>query len=208
MAPHHESLFKFSPKLRLGILASGVGSNFEALVKATRDSFLQAEISLLIVNNPNCGAVNKAISLGIPYQIIDHRSFPSRSEHEQQIINAFQKSDVEILVMAGWMRIVTSLLIKSYPDRIVNIHPSILPSFRGTNAIKQALKSGVKITGCSVHLVNEEVDSGPILVQVAVPILKEDNQESLSAKVRKQEHKSLPIGVAIAGKRWREANYG
>ncbi len=208
VSPNIESFTNFKPRLRLGIMASGVGTNLEALCQATKSNILQADIQVLIVNNPDCPAIEKALKYHIPYKVLDHRLFQKREHYDQQIIKELDSYDIEILVMAGWMRVVTSTLINHYNNRIVNIHPSLLPSFPGVNAIEQALEAKVKISGCTVHIVNEKVDSGPILVQSAVPISNQDDKRTLAPRIQKQEHKTLPIGVAIAGKRWRESNQG
>jgi len=199
----------FSPKLNLGVMASGEGTNFEALVKSTRNGELDANISLLIVNNQYCNAIDRAKKLHIPFLILDHKDYKSREELDIQIVNYFRINKVEGIIMAGWMRIVTQILINEFPDRIINIHPSLLPSFRGKNAIDQALKSGVRITGCSVHLVRPEVDSGPVLIQAAVPIYPGDNKEMLTQRIHNQEHSILSRGISIAASNWRRKNiYG
>ena len=186
-------------------MASGNGSNFEALVIASRNQVVKADISLLIVNNPNCEAIKRAKRLNIPFVFLNHKEFSSRIDYEKEIIKHLKNNQIEGVVMAGWMRIVSNRLIDAYPDRLINIHPSILPSFRGIDAIDQALKAKVKLTGCSVHLVEAEVDSGPILIQAAVPIYQTDNKESLSRRIQTQEHKILPMGVSIAGRIWRRS---
>lgn len=187
--------------LRLGVMASGEGSNFEALVEATRNQSLQASVDLLVVNHQHCGARSRAERLGIPWRWIDHRAFPSREALDDALIDAFRTVAVDLVVMAGWMRIVTPRLIEAFPDRLLNIHPSLLPSFRGLDAVGQALTSGVLITGCTVHLVRPEVDSGPILVQAAVPVLLGDDSTSLAARIHRQEHRILPLAVALAAQR-------
>ncbi|ABX08804.1 phosphoribosylglycinamide formyltransferase [Prochlorococcus marinus] len=203
-SPEVSQFYSFKPKIRLGVMASGSGTNFEALINAIKNSKLDAEIKCLVVNNSKCKAIEKAQKYNIPYVILDHRSFESRESLDREIIEYFESYKIEGIVMAGWMRIVTSTLINKYPNRLVNIHPSLLPSFPGNNAIKQALESGVKITGCSVHLVKEKVDSGPILIQSAVPIFESDNENILLRRVQKREHKILYVGVAIAARLWRE----
>lgn len=183
-------------------MASGEGSNFEALVDATRRQppALHAEVALLVVNNPGCGAQQRAERLGIPCQLIDHRRQPSRAALDAALITAFRQAQADLVVMAGWMRIVTPTLIAAFPDRLVNIHPSLLPSFRGIDAVGQALAAGVTLSGCSVHLVSEEVDAGRILVQAAVPVLAGDSRERLAARIQRQEHRILPLGVQLAAR--------
>lgn len=186
------------PILRLGVMASGAGSNFEALVQACAEGRLQAEVALLVVNNPGCGAQKKAERLAIPCQVHDHRSVASREALDRGLVAAFQAAAVDVVVMAGWMRVVTPTLIGAFPERLINIHPSLLPSFRGLDAVGQALAEGVTLAGCTAHLVCEEVDAGRILVQAAVPVLATDDHASLSARIRRQEHRILPLAVSLA----------
>ncbi len=193
------------PALRLGVLASGNGSNFEALVDACRQGRLRASVACLVVNREACGARQRASRLGIPCHRVDHRLHAERESLDRDLIGLFRKERVDLLVMAGWMRIVTPVLIAAYPDRIVNIHPSLLPSFRGLDAVGQALAAGVTLAGCTAHLVRAEVDAGPILVQAAVPVLEEDTRETLAARIQVQEHRILPLAVARAGERLKEA---
>ncbi len=187
-------------KLTLGVLASGNGSNFEAISKAIDKGILNASIALLIVNNNYCNAINRAKRLNIDFKIIDHMNFPSREKFDEQIALCFKQLNVDFIIMAGWMRIVTPTLINEYPRRILNIHPSLLPSFKGTNAIKQALNSGVKITGCTVHFVDLELDSGPIIMQAAVPIYEGDDEELILRRIQFQEHRILPFSINIVSK--------
>jgi phosphoribosylglycinamide formyltransferase-1 len=185
--------------LRLGVMASGEGSNFEALVESCRRGW--AEITLLVVNNDQCGAHRRAERLGIPTTLIDHRHYPKREDLDRALIHTFQQQQVDLVAMAGWMRIVTPLLIQAYPGRLINIHPSLLPSFPGIDGVGQALAAGVTLSGCTAHLVSEEVDAGEILVQAAVPVLKTDDHASLSARIHRQEHNILPLAVALAAQR-------
>lgn len=187
--------------LRLGVMASGEGSNFEALVEATRGGPLQASVVLLVVNKGDCGARSRAERLGIPCRWLDHRAFASREELDGALIREFQAAAVDLVVMAGWMRIVTSRLVEAFPDRLLNIHPSLLPSFKGLDAVGQALAAGVRISGCTVHLVRPEVDSGPILVQAAVPVAPGDDARTLAQRIHAQEHRILPLAVALAAQR-------
>jgi len=187
--------------LRLGVMASGQGSNFEALVLACRQGPLRAEVVQLVVNNPTCQARQRAERLGIGCLVLDHRELLVREELDGAVADAFATCDVDLVVMAGWMRIVTPVLIGAYRERLVNIHPSLLPSFRGLDAIGQALTAGVTLTGCTAHLVEEVVDAGPILVQAAVPVLDGDDHASLAARIQVQEHRILPYAVALAAQR-------
>jgi len=189
------------PLLRLGVMASGDGSNFEALVAACREGVLAAEVVLLVVNEASCGARRRAERLGIPCLLLDHRVHPSREALDEALVHAFRQAAADLVVMAGWMRIVTPVLIGAFPDRLLNIHPSLLPSFRGRDGIGAALAAGVTLAGCTAHLVVPEVDAGPILVQAAVPVLPGDDRASLHQRIRVQEHRILPLAVRIAAER-------
>lgn len=184
--------------LLLGIMASGNGSNFEAIATAIANQQLQAQIQVLIYNNPGAGVVERAARWGVPAVLLNHREFASREVLDQEIVRTLQQFQVEWVVMAGWMRRVTQVLIDAFPDRILNIHPSLLPSFPGIRAVEQAFHAGVKISGCTVHLVRLEVDSGPIIQQVAVPILPTDTVETLQARIQVQEHRIYPQAIALA----------
>ncbi|WP_041555436.1 phosphoribosylglycinamide formyltransferase [Nostoc sp. PCC 7524] len=187
--------------LKLGIMASGSGSNFEAVAQAIADGQLNAQIQVLIYNNPSAKVASKAADRGVEAVLLNHRAYKSRESFDQEIVNTLQEYDVDWLILAGWMRVVTSVLIDAFPQRIINIHPSLLPSFKGIHAVEQALDAGVKITGCTVHLVCLEVDSGPILMQAAVPILPDDTAETLHARIQVQEHRILPQAIALAATR-------
>ena len=190
----------FAPKIRLGVLASGNGSNFEYIIKSIQNKQLNAEISILIVNNPNCLAIKKAIKYKIPYVIINHRDCKSRFEHDMLVMRKLEDSSVELVVMAGWMRIVGEEIINNFKNRIINIHPSLLPSFKGIDAIQQALDKRVTITGCTVHYVQKEVDSGSIIIQAAVPLKQYDNKETLKKRIQNMEHVILPLAIAKVAK--------
>lgn len=181
--------------LSLGILASGRGSNFAAILTAIEQQRLQATVKVLIYNNPEAPVAQRADRWGIPKVLLNHRHFPQREDLDQAIVSALQTHEVNWVVMAGWMRIVTPVLINAYPQRMVNVHPSLLPAFKGLNAIEQALAAGVTIAGCTVHLVEREVDSGQILMQAAVPVLPEDTPHSLQARIQVQEHEILPAAL-------------
>ena len=190
--------------LRIGVMASGNGSNFEALAHAVDAGTLMAEISMLVVNNPGCGAQQRAQRLGVPCTVLDHRVLKEREHLDRTLVDCFRSAAVEVVVMAGWMRIVTPVLINGYSGRLVNIHPSLLPSFKGLDGIGQALAAGVKITGCSVHLVTAELDGGPILAQAAVPVWEGDDHASLSERVHQAEHRLLPEAISAMIPVWRQ----
>ena len=184
--------------IKLGIMASGSGTNFEAVAQAIADGKLNAEIMVLIYNNPQAQVRLRAEKWQIPTVLINHREYPQREELDRKIVITLQEYGVEWVVMAGWMRIVTQVLLDNFRDRVINIHPSLLPSFKGINAIEQALKAQVKITGCTVHLVSLEVDSGQIIMQSAVPVLPNDTLETLHARIQTQEHLILPQAISLA----------
>ena len=187
--------------LRLGVMASGSGTNFEALVNACDNGQLKARVVQLVVNNPGCGAQSRAERLGIPWNLLDHRSHASREALDQALVNCLRSRSVDLVVMAGWMRIVTPVLIQAFEGRLLNIHPSLLPSFKGIDAVGQALAAGVTLAGCTVHLVCEAVDAGEILMQAAVPVMADDDHASLSARIQAQEHRLLPAAVALLAQR-------
>jgi phosphoribosylglycinamide formyltransferase-1 len=189
--------FQRSP-LRLGVMASGSGSNLEAIAHAIAHGKLNAQIQVLVYNNPNAKVVERADRLKIPHVLLDHRSFADRMALDQAIVRVMRQHQVDWVIMAGWMRIVTPKLINAFPQQILNIHPSLLPSFKGSHAIEQALASGVTITGCTVHLVELAVDSGKILMQAAVPIYPDDTPDLLHQRIQVQEHRIFPLAIVLA----------
>jgi phosphoribosylglycinamide formyltransferase-1 len=184
--------------LKLGVLASGSGSNFEAIAQAISKQKLNAEIQVLIYNNPGAKAAEKANHWQIPAVLLNHRDFPDREILDAKIVKTLQQYEVNWVIMAGWMRRVTQVLINAFPNRILNIHPSLLPSFPGVRAVEQAIAAGVKITGCTVHQVWLEVDSGPIIMQAAVPVFPQDTVETLHQRIQIQEHRIYPWAIARA----------
>lgn len=186
------------PPARLGVMASGSGSNFEAIARAIAAGELNAQIVVVIYNNPDAKVVERAKRLGIPTRLLDHRTFERREALDEAIAGVLKEYDTNWVVMAGWMRRVTERLLAAFPQRILNIHPSLLPSFPGIRAVDQALAAGVKIAGCSVHYVELVVDSGPMIAQAAVPVLPEDTVATLQARIQVQEHRLFPLAIAIA----------
>ncbi|BAW97685.1 phosphoribosylglycinamide formyltransferase [[Synechococcus] sp. NIES-970] len=187
-----------SRPVQLGVLASGSGSNYGAIAQAIASQQLNAEIPVLIYNNPKAKVLERAAQFGTKTQLINHRDFTSREACDQAILDCLRSHGVEWVIMAGWMRIVTEVLLRGYESRILNIHPSLLPSFKGIRAVEQALDAGVKVTGCSVHFASLEVDSGDIIMQAAVPILPGDTPETLHARIQVQEHRIFPAAIALA----------
>ncbi len=198
VSPTISTNLQLDKPLQLGVMASGSGTNFESIANAIAKKELNAQVKVLIYNNPHAKVKSRAEKWQIPAILIDHRDYKKREALDRQIVNTFKEYGVEWVIMAGWMRIVTQVLLDGFPDRVINIHPSILPSFKGIRAIEQALAAGVKITGCTVHKVSLAVDSGEIIMQAAVPILPNDTPDTLHARVQVQEHLILPQAIALA----------
>ena len=184
--------------LKLGIMASGSGSNFEAIAQAIADGQLNAQVQVVVYNNPGAKVADRADRWRVPAVLLNHREFKHREDLDRAIVQALQQQSVEWVIMAGWMRLVTPVLIDAFPQRVLNIHPSLLPSFKGVHAVEQAISAGVKIAGCTVHYVVPEVDSGHILMQAAVPVLPDDTAETLQARIQVQEHRIFPQAIALA----------
>lgn len=188
--------------VRLGVMASGTGSNFVAIAEAIGQGRLNAKIAVVIYNNPGAKVRERAKALGIPTVLLNHRDYGQREALDRAIVAELKTHQVQWVVMAGWMRIVTAELLQAFPQRVINIHPSLLPSFRGIHGVEQALKAQVKVTGCTVHLASLEVDSGPIVMQAVVPIHGEDTADSLHQRIQTQEHRIYPPAIALAVKRY------
>jgi phosphoribosylglycinamide formyltransferase 1 len=186
-----------SPPLNLGILASGRGSNFQSIIDEIEKGGLNAKIRLLIVDNPNAFAIERAAKHGIEFLVIRPDYCKTKDDFYLMIAGELEKREVELVVLAGFMRIVGKPLIDAFPDRIMNIHPALLPSFPGLHSQKQAVEYGVKISGCTVHFVDEGMDTGPIIIQAAVPVYHEDTEETLSERILKLEHKIYPEAIRL-----------
>jgi phosphoribosylglycinamide formyltransferase-1 len=190
--------------MRLAILLSGRGSNFGAIHEAIARGELDAEIVAVISNRPNAPGIDRARALGLPAQVIDHRAFDSRATHEAEVLRILDNALPDIIALAGYMRLLSSAFIAAYPMKIVNIHPSLLPSFPGVDAQEQAVTHGVKVSGCTVHFVDENLDAGPIIVQRTVPMHDDDNASSLAARILEQEHVAYVEALRkLAGGRYR-----
>ena len=176
--------------MKLGVMCSGNGTNFENIVRTCRFD----EVVLMIYNKEGCGAYKRAAKYGIPHCYMDHKD-------ETKIINEFKWAGVDLIVLAGWMRIVTKQLIEAFPNRIINIHPSLLPKYKGLNVIQRAMDAGDTVTGCTVHYVTEELDSGDIILQAEVPILPDDTIESLTKAIQRQEYSILPEAIEYVKQR-------
>lgn len=186
--------------MRLGILISGRGSNFEAIANAIARGKLEAEIAIVISNRANAPGLEIARERGIPMRVIASAGI-EREAYDKLLIDELRTHEVDLVCLAGFMRLLSAGVIRAFPNRVLNIHPSLLPAFTGLDAQRQALEYGVKITGCTVHFVDEFLDSGPIILQAAVPVLEGDTVESLSARILVQEHLIYPeaIGYVVDG---------
>ena len=184
-------------RLNLAVLLSGRGSNFLALLRAGLNKELNAAIAVVITDNPDAVGYQKALEAGIPAYVIQRGHFQSKAEFEQKIIHKLQEANTDMVVLAGFMRIIGKTLIQAYPNRILNIHPSLLPAFPGLNAQKQAWDYGVRYSGCTVHLVDEGMDTGPIVAQAAVPVLPQDTEDTLSERILETEHKLYAQAVQL-----------
>ncbi len=173
--------------MRLGILISGRGSNFEAISSSIANKKLDAEIAVVISNRVSSGGLEIARERGIPMRVIASAG-QDRESYDGLLVDELRTHDVELVCLAGFMRLLSADFVRAFPNRVLNIHPSLLPAFPGLDAQRQALEHGVKITGCTVHLVDEFLDSGPIVIQAAVPVLDTDNVETLSERILRQEH--------------------
>lgn len=174
---------------KLGILISGRGSNMAAIIDNINKGTLHADVAIVISNKPDAAGLSYAISSGIPTQVFEPSSFADQDSYETAIIGCLDSFGVDLVVLAGYMKLVGDPLLTTYEGRMVNIHPSILPSFKGLHAQQQALDYGVKITGCTVHYVTKEMDSGPIIMQASVPVLSNDTVDSLSERILIEEHR-------------------
>jgi phosphoribosylglycinamide formyltransferase-1 len=184
-------------RLRVGVLASGRGSNLGAILDAIRRGRLRADVAVVISDRPEAPALALARARGCPTVTLDPKSAPSREQFDQTVAETLKQHGVELVVLAGYMRIITPALIEPYRDRIINIHPALLPSFPGLKAQQQAVEAGVKLAGCTVHFVTEDVDRGPIIIQAAVPVRPGEREASLARRLLEQEHRIVPRAIEL-----------
>ncbi|MBC8413931.1 MAG: phosphoribosylglycinamide formyltransferase [Nitrospira sp.] len=186
-----------SGKLRIGVLASGSGSNFQSIIDNIKSGSLNAEVAVLITDKPDAGAIDRAKNHGIEHLLLKYSDFKDRDSYFTRAATELKDRKVELVILAGFMRVVSRTLINEYPNRIMNIHPALLPSFPGLHGQSQALEYGVKLAGCTVHFVDEGMDTGPIIIQAAVPAYHDDTEDSLSARILKQEHRIFPLAIRL-----------
>lgn len=184
-------------KLRLGVLASGSGSNLQAIIDRCTDGSIDAEIVLVLSNVPGAGALDRAEKAGIATLLIDHRTYTERTDFDRAVVDALQSAGVELVVLAGFMRIITAPFIAAFPERIINIHPALLPAFPGLHVQRKAIEGGARFSGCTVHFVDGGVDTGPIIIQAVVPVLEDDDEASLTARILVQEHRIYPRAIQL-----------
>lgn len=176
----------------LGVLVSGSGTNLQAIVDAASDGTLDARVGVVVSNVAGAGALLRAKAASIETVVVEHGRFPDRRAFDAALVEALRAHGVEVVVLAGFMRLVTDVLLDAFPWRVVNVHPALLPSFPGVDAQKQALDYGVRVTGCTVHFVDRGTDTGPVIAQAAVPVLDDDDEQSLRARILTREHELLP----------------
>ena len=185
-------------RVNVGVFASGRGTDFQSLVDAGARDELSATIALLVCNVPDAAVIERARRARIPAVVIDHRPFgKDRQGWERKAVEALREHHVDLVVLAGFMRLLTPAFLDGFRNRVINVHPSLLPAFPGTHAQRDALRQGARVSGCTIHFVDESVDGGPIILQKAVPILPGDTEESLAARILEQEHLLLPLAVRL-----------
>ncbi|CAO4181452.1 phosphoribosylglycinamide formyltransferase [Methylorubrum aminovorans] len=184
-------------KKRVAILISGRGSNMVSLIEAARAPDYPAEIVLVLSNRPDAAGLDRARAAGIPARAIDHKAFSDRAGFDAALQAELEGAGIELIVLAGFMRILTDAFVEAWGGRMINIHPSLLPLFKGTHTHERALEAGVRLHGCTVHYVVPELDAGPIVAQAAVPVLPDDDADTLSARVIVQEHRLYPAALAV-----------
>ena len=183
--------------INLGVLVSGSGSNLQSIIDNIEKGNLPARIRIILSNNPGAFALERARNQGIPCAVIDHGGFVSREDYDRKLVDTLRAHDVDLVVLAGFMRVLTPFFLRAFPLRVMNIHPALLPSFPGTHGQKKAFDYGVKFSGCTVHFADEGVDTGPIIIQAVVPVYDEDTEETLSRRILKEEHRIYPKAIKL-----------
>ena len=182
---------------RIAVLASGRGSNFQAVIDAIANGRIPAICCGLVTDNPSAFAIARAEAAGIPVFVVDYAAFPSKDAYEEALVEVLKGCSADLYILAGYMRIVGARIVNELRGKMINIHPALLPSFPGLHAQRQALEYGVKVSGCTVHFVDEGMDTGPIIVQTAVPVLEGDDEESLANRILEEEHCCLPAAIRL-----------
>jgi phosphoribosylglycinamide formyltransferase-1 len=183
--------------MRLGVLASGSGSNLQAILDGCANRSIPAQVAVVICNIPGARALQRAEAAGVPTVLVDHKQFGSRDDYDRAVVAELRRHRVDLVCLAGFMRLIGPELLTGFENKILNIHPSLLPAFPGLHAVRQALSARVRVSGCTVHVVDPGTDSGPILIQAAVPVLDGDSEETLAARILRQEHRCYPRAIAL-----------
>jgi len=194
---HGETLTSKKAKTRLGVLVSGSGTNLQAIMDCAERGELHAEVVCVISNKAEAFGLERARKKGIAAVHLDHRSFSGRGEYDAALVKTLQGFNVDLVILAGFMRIVTPVLLDAFPNRVMNIHPALLPAFPGLDAQKQALEYGAKLSGCTVHFVDAGTDTGPIILQATVPVREDDTEASLAERIHHEEHKLYPAAIQL-----------
>jgi len=181
----------------IAVLLSGSGSNLQAIIDAAERGEIPGRIGLVVSNKADAYGLTRARNHGIPTAVVDHKAYGSREEFDAKLVEEIRASGAELVCLAGFMRVVTPVFLRAFPHRILNIHPALLPSFPGTHGPRQALQYGVRFSGCTVHFLDEGVDTGPIIVQAIVPVHEDDTEETLSARILKEEHRIYPMAIRL-----------
>ena len=181
------------PSFVIGVLVSGSGTNLQAILDAIAHGQLGAKVGVVVSNVPTAKALDRAKAAHVPAIVVDHKAFPSREAFDAAIVEVLQAHNVDCVVLAGFMRLVTKTVLDAFPNRVVNVHPALLPAFPGLHAQRQALEYGVAVSGCTVHFVDAGTDTGPIIAQAPVPVLDADDEDSLVARILQKEHELLPL---------------
>jgi len=186
-----------SGKPVIAVLVSGSGSNLQAIIDSAESGEIPGKIGVVLSNKADAYGLVRARNHGIPAEVVDHRSFGSREAFDARMVEVLRGYDVELVCLAGFMRVVTPVFLRAFPGRILNIHPALLPSFPGTHGPGQALRYGVRFSGCTVHFLDEGVDTGPIVVQAVVPVYEDDTEDALAARILKEEHRIYPLAIRL-----------
>ena len=184
-------------KLPIAVLISGSGTNLQSIIDAIAANRLDAKIEVVLSNRADAFGLVRAKGHGIPNEVLDHKSFPSREAYDQAIVDLLRARGVKLVALAGFMRLLSPVFVAAFSNRIMNIHPALLPSFPGLHVQKKALEHGVRFSGCTVHFVNEECDEGPIIIQAVVRVFPDDTEEQLAERILKQEHRIYPRAIQL-----------
>jgi phosphoribosylglycinamide formyltransferase-1 len=183
--------------IRIAVLISGNGTNLQAIIDQCEQGAIDGTVACVISNKSSAFGLERAMNHGIPALFLDHRKYADRLEYDAALVDILREHRIDLVVLAGFMRIVTPILLNAFPNRVMNIHPALLPSFPGLDAQRQALEYGVKVSGCTVHFVDAGTDTGPIILQAVVPVLEDDTVETLSQRIHGEEHKLYPAAIQL-----------